>query len=532
MDARTFQDVTDLCSLVTRGARLFGDATALELPEVGEAFTYRELASSVFDIANWLEEVGVRDGERIAVALPNRSEIPLLLLAAARLGAATFALNTSYKSNELTYFLELLQPKIFVTWAEFLDQHQHVIFGKVKAVFLVDEPRPDCRVFSPKRRDCTVEMSEQAGHVVSFGFSSGSTGMPKAVPRTQGQWMQIARNISGGMVLTRSDRVATAQPLYYGDPLYCFFASILSGSTMIMLDRFRSQTFVELLVRTRTTKILTIGVVPTMIMNTRVSDVERDLCLEVAWSVGIPREIHGDLEKRFRCPWLEVYGTVETATVFMERGDGSFRHEPGSGWVGSAVPGVEVRLIGSAGEVIEGDGQGILEVRGGTVMQGYYNAPEETAKVLSDDRWYRTGDKMERQDGRYRFLNREKDIVRRSGESISATEVESVFRQARLVLDCAVVPLPDPIRGEEIWIFLMPVDGCTVIDLEVGLDELLAFASVRLAKHKVPRYVSVLSSFPRTPTQRVIKKELPGLAGRRLFDNKMGKWLSVECVAP
>lgn len=526
MDARSLRNVTDLCSLVTRGAQLFGDATAIELPEAGEAFTYRELASSVFDITNWLEEVGVRGGDRIAVALPNRSEIPLLLLAAARLGAATFPLNTSYKSNELTYFLELLQPKIFVSWADFLDQHRDVIIGNVKAEFLVDELRPDCRVFSPKRRDGAAVMSDQAGQVVSFGFSSGSTGMPKAVPRTQGQWVQIARIISEGMALTRNDRVATAQPLYYGDPLYCFFASIMSGSTMIMLDRFRSQTFVELLVRTRTTKILTIGVVPTMIMNTPVSDVERDLCLEAAWSVGIPREIHGDLEKRFRCPWLEVYGTVETATVFMERGDEPFRHEPGSGWVGGATPGVEVRLIGSAGEVIEGDGQGILEVHGDIVMKGYHNAPEETAKVLSDDDWYRTGDRMERQDGRYRFLNREKDIVRRSGENISATEVESVFRQARLILDCAVVPRPDPIRGEEVWIFLMPVDGCAVTDLEAGLDGLLAFASGRLAKHKVPRFVSVLSSFPRTPTQRVIKKELPGIAGGRLFDIKMGKWLS------
>ena len=126
--------------------------------------------------------------------------------------------------------------------------------------------------------------------------------MPKAVPRTQGQWVQIARIISEGMALTRNDRVATAQPLYYGDPLYCFFASILSGSTMIMLDRFRSQTFVELLVRTRTTKILTIGVVPTMIMNTPVSDVEHDLCLEAAWSVGIPREIHGDLGETLQVP--------------------------------------------------------------------------------------------------------------------------------------------------------------------------------------------------------------------------------------
>lgn len=526
MKSRTMQDVTDLCSLVTSGADTYGDATALDLPEAGEAFTYDELASRVADIANWLVEVGVRPGDRISIALPNRSEIPLLLLAAARLGAATFPLNTNYKSNEVSYFLELLQPKILISWNEFFDQHHDTILKSVKATFLVDESRPSCAKFSPDRCEVAPVLTSQADQVVSFGFSSGSTGMPKAVPRTQRQWVRIARIISEGMALRPDDRIATAQPLYYGDPLYCFFASILSGSTMIMLDRFRSQTFVELLARTKATKLLTIGVVPTMIMNTPVSDVESELCLETAWAVGIPREIHGDLEHRFKCPWLEVYGTVETATVFIERGSDESPHEPGEGWVGHPAPGVEVRLIGPEGREIVADGQGILEVRSDIVMKGYYDAPAETTKVLSNDGWYRTGDRMERQGERFRFLNREKDIVRRSGENISATEVESVFRQAPLVLDCAVLPRPDPIRGEEVWIILVPIDGCSVADLEAGLDDTLAFAADQLAKHKVPRFVTVLSSFPRTPTQRVVKKELPALAGGRLFDRKFETWAS------
>src|SRR6185369_4908671 len=103
--------------------------------------------------------------------------------------------------------------------------------------------------------------------IVSYAFSSGSTGLPKAVPRRQRQWLRIGEVIAESMALAPDDRMITAQPLYYGDPFYCLMGTLTTGAAMVILGRFRSETFMQLLVDSRATKFLTIGVVPTMLMN-------------------------------------------------------------------------------------------------------------------------------------------------------------------------------------------------------------------------------------------------------------------------
>jgi crotonobetaine/carnitine-CoA ligase len=514
-----------MSALLAAAARRYGSAPALELPENDERFNFVELASRVGGLVATLGGLGVGAGDRILLALDNRSLMPAMTFAASELGAATFAINPGYTPTELEYVLGKMRPRCVVALPEFCSTHEALLAQHVPVVTSVDKATPRSRLFNLQDGPWeSLGSVARLDDVVSYAFSSGSTGFPKAVPRRQRQWMRIGEIIADGMTLGSDDRVITAQPLYYGDPFYCLMGTLTSGGCMVILGRFRSETFIELLVASRATKFLTIGVVPTMLMNTPVTPLDRAHRLRVAWSVAVPREIHADLESRFGCPWYEVYGTAETATVFMENFSRPDRHEPGSGWVGAPAPGVEVRLIGDDGGTITGDGQGLLEVRSAMVMRGYYRGDEETARVLTTDGWYKTGDRFLREGARYRFLNREKDIVRRSGENVSAMEVEEALRRDARVLDAAIVPRPDPVRGEEVWAFLMPAPGQTVASLESHAEEVLVEVGRHLARHKVPRFVTVLDAFPRTASEKTVKRELPGLSRGRVFDRVSGEW--------
>ena len=514
-----------MSDLVRRAAAQFGDRIALEMPEAGASFTFRQLAGRVAGIAQFLVENGIGEGDYIAIALPNRPEIPLTTFAASELGAATFAMNPDYSDTELEFFLSKLAPAALLASSGFLGEHSDLLARLGMKLFSVDDAAPNAQLYTVGDADFeTLGATQQQAEIVSFGFSSGSTGLPKAIPRTQSQWIRIGELITEKMEITPDDRVITAQPLYYGDPFYCLMSTLHVGATMVMLGKFHSSTFMDLMVEHRATKMLTIGVVPTMIMNTPVKPLEKDLCLTAVWAVGVPKELHAKLERRFGCPWYEVYGTAETATVFMESFDG-LDHNPGSGWLGSLAPGVEVRLLTADGTEVTGDGTGILQVRSDLVMHGYHKAQEDTEKVLSADGWYSTGDRVERLDGTYQFLDREKDVVRRSGESISATEVEIALRRNPEILDAAVLPRADTIRGEEVWCFLIPSKASSVGSLETRLDAVLEAAEEFLTRHKVPRFVTVLEEFPRTASQKTIKKELPSLAAGRLYDRTRRSWL-------
>jgi crotonobetaine/carnitine-CoA ligase len=147
------------------------------------------------------------------------------------------------------------------------------------------------------------------------------------------------------------------------------------------------------------------------------------------------------------------------------------------------------------------------------MMRGYVGRPDATAETLRDG-WLHTGDSgYADEQGRHYFVGRQKDIIRRSGENVAAAEVEAVLREHPQVLDAAVIPVPDAIRGEEVLAFVIPSPA----SLAGGVDPVVVteFCAQRLARHKVPRYLRIWSSeFPRTPSMRVRKDELAHQAGK------------------
>jgi crotonobetaine/carnitine-CoA ligase len=179
----------------------------------------------------------------------------------------------------------------------------------------------------------------------------------------------------------------------------------------------------------------------------------------------------------------------------------------GSGSIGIAVPEVDIRLAGEDGQDVPAGATGEFVMRGPGMFRGYLGRPEATREAVPDG-WLRTGD-LGRQDDRgfYYFMGRKKDVIRRSGENLTATEVEDALRAHSVILDAAVIPVPDRERGEEVKAYVLLADGRSEADLPP--EKIVEFCAERLAWYKVPRYIEYRATdFPRTPSMRVRKEVL------------------------
>ncbi|MEV0390922.1 AMP-binding protein [Nonomuraea sp. NPDC050643] len=515
----------NLAGIARWAAHTWPDRPAFE-HENGERLTFAQLATRVAGLAGQLRERGVRQGDILAVSLDSCSTLLLLVPAVAHLGASMVPLNPAFTAPELDHILGLIEPTHVVATPEFCVAHRDRLQRRGTVIIPFQEPVPGA---GPPLRpvDAPFDDLGRAEHLdarIRFGLTSGSTGVPKAVAKTQRQWLLDGRAVATVMGLTENDRVMSSQPLYYGDPLALLMATLQSGATAVYLSRFRSQTFMENVRSRSITKFLTIGSMPAMLLNTKPGPFDSGHQAIAAWSVAIPRHLHAELERRFAIPWLELYGTSEMGAALgqplpteidTEGSTAAGPREVGAGWLGRPLPGIELRLTDEDGQIIEGDGVGMLEVRGPTVTNAYHRRPDATAQAFLQGGWYRSGDIMERHGADYRYISRTKDIVRRAGENISCQEVEAALRDQPGIVDAAIIARPDPIRGEEVWAFLqvaqLPAD--TRLARERA-EAVVAGAAGSLARHKLPRYVSFVDRFERTPSERVVKRRLAELGDR------------------
>jgi crotonobetaine/carnitine-CoA ligase len=279
--------------------------------------------------------------------------------------------------------------------------------------------------------------------------------------------------------------------------------SLEVGSPLIVMRKFSVSRFWQVARENGVTKLLSIGAIPSLLLTAPESPADREHSVDLAMAVAVPKDQHAELEERFGFPWVETYGSSESGPAIAMPIRSAARYT-GSGALGIPVPEMEARLVDADGNVLEGAASGELEIAGEILFEGYLNNPEATAEVMHDG-WLRSGDLMRRdEDNVYYFLGRRKELIRRGGENIAPAEVEAVIRLHPDVIDTAVVPVEDPIRGEEVFAYVQ-VDPGT----ELPPAEIVEFCAERLAPYKVPRFVRLRTEpFPRTPSQRIPKKEL------------------------
>jgi long-chain acyl-CoA synthetase len=225
----------------------------------------------------------------------------------------------------------------------------------------------------------------------------------------------------------------------------------------------------------------------------------------ISGSAPLPLQVLKDFEAKFHTPLLEGYGLSEASPVVSKN---PLHGQRKAGSVGLPIPNVEMSIQDHAGNQLDTGEVGEICVRGGNVMQGYWNQPEETAKVLRNG-WLLTGDIGYRDaDGYYYITDRKKDMLLVNGINVYPREIEEAIHEFKGIKEAAVVGVPDVKRGERPLAFVAPTEGTTL-----NVDELAAHLKRRLADYKQPCKIRVVEALPRNATGKILKTELRAQAG-------------------
>jgi acyl-CoA synthetase (AMP-forming)/AMP-acid ligase II len=312
----------------------------------------------------------------------------------------------------------------------------------------------------------------------------------------------------------------TPLPMMHMNALaYSTMCMILSGGCLVLLDRFHPNTWWESVRQSRATIVHYLGVMPAILLADSPSPQDRKHAVRFGFGAGVNPRHHAAFEARFGFPLIEAWAMTETGAGAVLIAN----HEPryvGTSCVGVASPEIECRVVDEQGADVAPGEPGELLVRhaGNEPRFGFFRAYLKDAVATEEawrDGWFHTGDLVTRDaTGVFRFVDRRKNIIRRSGENISAVEVEAVLAQHPAVRTAAVTAVPDELRGDEVFVCI--VARATSADPGQLAHELSALCRERLAYYKAPGYIAFCSALPLTRTEKLQRTELRKLARRLL----------------
>lgn len=477
--------------------------------EDGVVVTRRDLLERAERFAAWLKQ-RMRPGDPVAIMLETRAEFMIAFFAVIAVRGTLVSINPAAREADAGYTLRdsAAALAIISTNTRGLVESLRPTCPQLRELVVVDGPEPNGLAaygLEGQRLDfLTAEC--QPDDIATIYYTSGTTGMPKGCMIDHVYWMRVIDVALRLGPLNESDRTLCCMQFYYLDPALLLLCNLHTGGSLVVMRRFSVSRFWKVVHDHGVTDMVTIASMPVLLLKAPPSPLDRDHKVRQAVAVGIPANLHRAMVERWGFPWLDNYGATESG--LMARVPKHMADEMiGSGSMGVPCPEVEIRVVDENGEDVAVGEAGEALIRQVGMFRGYLNKPEATAEAMRDD-WYHSGDVVRRDErGFLYFVGRKKDMIRRSGESVAAAEIEEVLRSHPKILEVAIMPVPDELRGEEIKAFILPVSGET--PETIPPQEITAHCAARLAPYKVPRYIEYRDTdFPRTPSMRVQKDEL------------------------
>jgi long-chain acyl-CoA synthetase len=500
-------DELRVADVIRTHARERGDVLAIR--HGSRALTYYELDERSNRLAQALLAAGVGAGSRVAHLDRTGPEVIELLFATSKIGAVLVPLNWRLAVPELTRILADAAAPLLVVGSAFA-QTASALADALPAVLRVVEVGPDYARWIATHDPVDPGGNGAAGDTVVQMYTSGTTGVPKGVLTTHRN-LAAAAETSPRWGFDADTVSLTPLPMFHIGGIGWAFLGLWSGATTILVSEFVPEAVLDVLERERVTNAV---LVPTMLQMLAAvpGAAGRDYSAlrSIAYGASpITTPVLKAALRTFRCALFGIYGLTETtgAAVQLDAAD----HDPDGPRehllrsVGRPYPWVELRIVDPLTRAACGPHQvGEVWLRAPNVMAGYFNRPAETAAALTADGWLRTGDGGYLDDGGYLFLtDRIKDMIVTGGENVFPVEVEEALAQHPAVDDVAVIGVPDERWGETVKALVVLRTGAVA-----SADELTAFAREHLAGYKLPRSVDFVSDLPRTPSGKVLKREL------------------------
>jgi acyl-CoA synthetase (AMP-forming)/AMP-acid ligase II len=481
----------------------------------GFEITYREAGKRVADLSAVYRDAGYGPGHRIATLLENRPEYVLHKLALNTIGVCCVPINPDYRAGEIAYLLEHSEPDLVLVLASREGQLRSALaqcahkppmmqLEGFAAGALVKPPRP------ARRGEVAPETP------ASILYTSGTTGRPKGCILAHGYEVACGAWYAslGGRATFRTgeERIYNPLPLYHANAaVVSLMGAIWTGNCQIQPDRFHPHAWWREIADTRATVVHYLGVIAPLLLAQPPGDDERRHGVRFGIGAGIEPQLHRPFEDRFGFPLIEVWGMTEMVRVLAD----SFEpRQVGTRAFGRAVAGIDVRIADEEDrDVADGQpGEMLVRHSAATPRRGCFSGyleDEAATEAAWRGGWLHTGDMVWRAaDGMLHFVDRKKNIIRRSGENIAAAEVEAMLLTHPEVQQAAVMAVKDELREEEVL-------ACVVLKRPMPVKDtahaLFRHCYERLAYYKAPGWIHIVDTLPTTGTQKIQKHNIyPG----------------------
>ena len=528
----TFPQVLD------RMCKEFPDQIAFDYTLYDYKRTYVEFRRDVDTFARSLIHMGVKAGDHVAIWATNVPAWYITFWATIKIGAVLVAMNTAYKSHEAEYLLKQSDTHTVVIVQGFRDSDYAGIINELcpelastrkgehlhakrlpflRNVITIDFDMPGCYNFNEAmglaenvdieevyKRAANIDVND----VCNMQYTSGTTGFPKGVMLTHFNVVNNGKNIGDRMDLSTEDRMMIQVPMFH-----CFgmvlamTAAMTHGVSLYPLPVYRPNHALQCV---NDKKITCFHGVPTMFIGmlshedfakTDFSHMRTGIMAGSPCPVPVMKEV---LNKMNMKEITIVYGQTEASPgCTMSSTDDSMEVRVET--VGRPLPYIECGIVNPETNEFLGDNEvGEFVARGYNVMKGYYKLPTETFQVIDNEGWLHTGDlSLRTEDGNYKITGRLKDMIIRGGENLYPKEIEDFMYTIPKVQDVQVVGVPDEKYGEEAYAFVILNEG-----EEATVEEIKEYMSTRIAKHKIPRYIEFVKSFPMNVAGKILKYKM------------------------
>jgi len=343
-------------------------------------------------------------------------------------------------------------------------------------------------------------VSVQASDLLSIQYTSGTTGSPKGCMQSQDYWLRLSLVAANFQLLTLENILVTF-PMFYLDPQLQLLMALRGNGTAFIAAQHSLSKFRDW-IRDYHIHVATITPPVFRAMPETAEDGDNDLRYISAFYHK--EDTHAALEKRFNCVGRDAFGMTEVGVALYT--PVAATHKVGAGTVGLAAPYREIMIADEQGNEMPRGEAGELCIAGDGLFWGYYKKPEANRESFRG-KWFRTGDVATMDaEGYVSIVGRLKEMIKRSGENIAAIEVQEVLAEHEAIVEAAVIGVPDPMRNEEVKAYILLAEGQT--PETVPPQAIQAHCLERLSKFKVPRYITYVDDFPRTPSNKIAKSKL------------------------
>lgn len=471
--------------------------------------TYIEFQNDVIQLSNALNKLNIKKGDHVTLHLPNNIEFFITWFALAHIGAIMVPTNILSPVEEMKYIINHSESVLLITEEPYLEKFTTILheFPTLRQIILT---RALNTVPSTLNFDQLIAQESPNSNfpennsedVVAMLYTSGTTSKPKGVQITNANYIYTGELMSKSINVNENDRMFIVLPLFHGNAqYYSTMSALVVGGSIALTEKFSaSKYFKQAKSLGGTVGSLFAAPIRMILAKEYDEDDSFNPLRLIMYAQSITDQQEREFEQKYGLKLLHMYGMTETVGIPLINPLNGVRRNSS---IGRPSIGYEVKLVDENGLEVPTGSIGQIAVKGipgRTLMKGYFKNEEATKQALHDG-WLLTGDNARiGEDGYFYFVDRMKDMIKRSGENVAAQEVEGVLSMHEAVYEVAVIGVPDDIKDEAIKAFvILNEDAC------VKEQELIQFCSERLANFKVPSCIEFVEDFPRTPVGKIQK---------------------------